>query len=99
MAELRGGSSEFRSSKPLVGLRRALVPRSLDGRITYNRVDPVVVCQWCVECDPGAKRLDWLVARMGKGGRRLEGDSCPAIAEWEIGPVMESQWSGQIQSP
>ena len=52
-------------------------------------VDPVAVSQWSVECDTGAKRLDWLVARMGKGSRRLEADSCPAIAEREIGRMIE----------
>ena len=47
---------------------------------------------------PVAKRLDWLVARMGKGSRRLEADSCSAIAEREIGRMIEPQGSCQIQA-
>ena len=47
---------------------------------------------------PGAKRLDWLVACMGKGSRRLKADSRPAIAEREIGRMMEPQGSCQIQA-
>ena len=41
--ELRGLGGQFRSSKPLVGRRHALVPRSFDGSIAYNRVDRMVV--------------------------------------------------------
>ena len=90
VTELKGLGGQFRSSKPLVGRRRALVPRSLDGCIAYNLVDPVVVIQWPVECYAGAEGLDGLVARMGKGSRRLKADSCPAIAEREIGRMIES---------
>jgi hypothetical protein len=53
-------------------------------------VDPVVVIQWPVEGYTSAKGLDRLVARMGQGSRRLEADSCAAIAEREIGRMIKS---------
>ena len=73
-------------------------PAVLTVAITHSRVDPVAVRQWSVECDTGTKRLDWLIARMGKGSCRLEADACPAIAEGEIGRMMKSQGSCQIQT-
>src|ERR1700759_4085361 len=98
MPELRRLGRQFRSPKPLVGNRRALVSRSLDGGIPDNAVDPVIVSQWSVECDAGAKRLDRLLARVSKVGRRLEADACPAIAEREIGRMMELEGSCEIQA-
>ena len=72
-----------------LGAGDALVSRCLDCGIAYGRVDRVVVGQWSVERYACPKRLDWLVARMGKGSRRLEADSCSAIAERQVGRMIE----------
>lgn len=90
-AELRGGGGQLRSTEPLVGQRSPLVARSLHGVVAHRRVDRVAVGQWIVERDSGAEGLDRLVAEMSKGRRGLEGDSCSAIAEWEVGCVVELQ--------
>ena len=82
-------ADETRASEPLVGFRRPLVARGRDRGVTHHRVDRVVVGQRAVERDAGAERLDGLVARVGKGRRRLKADPRSAIAEGEVGRMVE----------
>ena len=54
--------------------------------------------QWAVERDAGAERLDRLVARVGKGRRRLEADPRSSIAEGKVGRVVELERSSQVEA-
>ncbi len=88
-----GGAPE-----PLVGLRRPLVACGRDLFVTHNRVDLVVVGQGFVERDAGAERQDGLVARVGKGRRRLEADPRSPDAEGHVGRMVELQRFGQVEA-
>ena len=94
----RNVRGELGAAKPLVGFRRALVAGRLDGGIMHHCVDRVLLCERTVERDTGAQRLDRLVARVGKGGRRLEGDSRSSIAEGQVFCMVEFERGAQLQT-
>src|ERR1019366_9168939 len=93
-----GAGGEGGATEPLVGRRRPLVARGRDPGVTHNRVDRVIVGQGAVERDAGAERLDGLVARVGKGRRRLEADPRSSNAEGEVGRMVELQRGGQVEA-
>src|ERR1019366_2630159 len=66
--------------------------------VTHNRVDGVALGQGAVERDAGAERLDGLVARVGKGRRRLEADPRSPNAEGHVGRMVELQRGGQVEA-
>src|SRR6185437_1686134 len=61
-SEKKDVGGELRTSEPLIGGRRPLIARSFHRRVAHNRVDFMRVCQWAVELNAAAKRLDGLVA-------------------------------------
>ena len=72
--------------------------RGGDRGVAHNRVDRMVVRQWLVERDAGAERLDGLIARMGKGRRRLKADPRSPIAKREVGRMAELERCGQVEA-
>ena len=93
-----GAGGEGGAPEPLVGRRSPLVARGRDRGVTHNRVDRVVPGQGAVERDAGAERLDGLVARVGKGRRRLEADPRSPNAEGDVGRMVELQRGGQVEA-
>jgi hypothetical protein len=89
---------KFRAAEPLVGYRRPMVAGGRDRSVTHNCVDGVVFGQGPRERDPGAERLDWFVARVSKGCRRLEADPQSPIAEGKVGSMVEFERSGQAEA-
>ncbi len=54
--------------------------------------------QWAGKRDAGAEGLDGLVAGVGDGGGGLEGDAGSAIAEGQVGRVVELERSGEVEA-
>src|SRR6185437_1103949 len=89
---------EFRSPIPLVGFGRSLITRGFYRSISHNCVVLVVFRQGTVEFNASAKRLNRLVTRMRKGGRRFESDPGSAIAERKVGRMIELKRRCQIEA-
>ena len=54
--------------------------------------------KWAIERDASTKRLNGLVARVGKRRRGLERDPRPPIAEGEIGGMVELKRCAEIEA-
>ena len=96
------GAGERRAPEPLVGRRHPLIARGRNRGVTHgstdNCVNRVLFDQWSIQRDASAERLDGLVARMGKGRRRREGNPRSLVIEGEVGRMVELQRGGEVEA-